>query len=115
MAMVFCRGRAKELHETALGCPHCGASQHVPASDTSTLPGASPWMAITSMVLGILCLLALFDDSQWSHETVVGVGLFAMAGLVLGVISTTRKKAGQSMAITGIVLSAISLVCILGI
>jgi len=27
MAMVFCRGCGKEIHETAAACPHCGASQ----------------------------------------------------------------------------------------
>lgn len=25
--MVFCRGCGKEIHETALMCPHCGAPQ----------------------------------------------------------------------------------------
>lgn len=28
MTMVFCRGCGKELHETALTCPHCGAPQN---------------------------------------------------------------------------------------
>jgi hypothetical protein len=27
MAMVYCRGCAKEIHETAMTCPHCGATQ----------------------------------------------------------------------------------------
>lgn len=27
MGMVFCRGCAKEIHETALTCPNCGAPQ----------------------------------------------------------------------------------------
>ncbi len=29
MAMVFCRGCGKEIHETAPTCPHCGAPQKV--------------------------------------------------------------------------------------
>lgn len=33
--MVFCRGCGKEIHETAISCPHCGAQQGVPAG-TST-------------------------------------------------------------------------------
>lgn len=28
MAMVFCRGCGKEIHETAVACPHCGAQQN---------------------------------------------------------------------------------------
>jgi TM2 domain-containing membrane protein YozV len=27
MGMVFCRGCGKEIHESALSCPHCGAPQ----------------------------------------------------------------------------------------
>jgi hypothetical protein len=27
MAMVFCRGCGKQIHETASSCPHCGALQ----------------------------------------------------------------------------------------
>lgn len=27
--MVFCRGCGKEIHETAISCPHCGAQQTV--------------------------------------------------------------------------------------
>jgi TM2 domain-containing membrane protein YozV len=27
MAMIFCRGCGKEIHETAETCPHCGAPQ----------------------------------------------------------------------------------------
>jgi polyferredoxin len=29
MSMVFCRGCAKEIHETAVACPSCGASQSI--------------------------------------------------------------------------------------
>ena len=27
MSMVFCRGCGKEIHETAITCPNCGAPQ----------------------------------------------------------------------------------------
>jgi TM2 domain-containing membrane protein YozV len=32
MEMVFCRGCAKEIHETAPSCPHCGYQQQVVAN-----------------------------------------------------------------------------------
>ncbi len=42
MAMVFCRGCGKEIHETAPMCPHCGAPQLMKdaagASDKKILP-----------------------------------------------------------------------------
>jgi TM2 domain-containing membrane protein YozV len=27
MGMVYCRGCGKEIHESAIACPHCGAQQ----------------------------------------------------------------------------------------
>lgn len=45
--MVFCRGCAKEIHETALSCPHCGAKQVVPQANPATIIYSSydqvPW------------------------------------------------------------------------
>jgi len=35
MGMVFCRGCGKEIHETALTCPHCGAPQGVAKTNSS--------------------------------------------------------------------------------
>lgn len=36
MAMVFCRGCGKEIHETASACPHCGAKQRVEGEKSKT-------------------------------------------------------------------------------
>ncbi len=71
MAMVYCRACAKELHETALNCPQCGAVQQafVPQTQAET-----PWLAIVSLIFGIICGLTLFDDSEWDSETILGVG-----------------------------------------
>jgi TM2 domain-containing membrane protein YozV len=35
MAMVFCRGCGKEIHESAVACPHCGAPQRAPGQGKS--------------------------------------------------------------------------------
>lgn len=45
MAMVFCRGCGKEVHETAPTCPHCGALQGgVKASGIGVVPdGIKGW------------------------------------------------------------------------
>lgn len=40
MAMVYCRGCGKEIHESAQTCPSCGAPQHV--------SGGTKAMAVTS-------------------------------------------------------------------
>ena len=39
--MVFCKGCGKEIHETAIACPHCGAQQGsvgISATDRRILP-----------------------------------------------------------------------------
>ena len=35
MSMVFCRGCGKEIHETAVTCPSCGAPQGIPTAPES--------------------------------------------------------------------------------
>lgn len=72
-------------------------------------------MAIVSLVLGIASALMLFDDSEWGHEEILGLGIFSFAGLVSGIISINKKKPGNGMAITGVVLSAIALMVSLGL
>lgn len=113
MAMVFCRGCAKRIHETAPTCPQCGAPQLLQA-DARPASAPSPWMGIVSLVLGILCGLSLFDDSEWDEDTLLGLVLFATASLVLGTISILQRKPGSGMATAGVVLSAISLCGFLG-
>jgi len=111
MAMVFCRGCAKEIHETAPTCPQCGAKQYIAAPASPR----SPWMAIVSLVFGILSALSLFDDAEWNNDTIVGLGVFSAIGLILGIINITQKRSGQNMAIVGIILSAISLLASIGL
>lgn len=44
MAMVFCRGCGKEIHESALACPNCGAQQQVKIGADGTVPeGVKGW------------------------------------------------------------------------
>ena len=114
MAMVFCRGCAKEIHETATMCPQCGASQNTIAATGQQSGTGSPWMAIVSLVFGIICILSMLDDSEWDTDTIMGLGFFSVIGLVFGIVSVNKKKPGNGMAIAGIILSAISLLIFFG-
>jgi hypothetical protein len=114
MAMVFCRGCAKQIHETAPSCPQCGALQHLQAPILPANP-PSPWMGIVSLTLGILCTLSLFDSAEWDSDTLLGLGLFAMVSLVLGSISILQQKPGSNMGIAGVVMSGISLFVYIGL
>ncbi len=106
--MVFCRCCGKEIHETASACPHCGGVQHFIAASPHQTTDGPLWVPTTSLVLGIICILALFDDSKWGKDTILGFGSFPVAGLVFGAISL-KQKTGKGMAITDVVLSSMAL------
>lgn len=103
MAMVFCRGCGKEIHESAKNCPHCGASQIASdggklSSDTATLllieskkkagwiaallnwviPGAG-YMYCGRVVLGILVLFIAVGVAV----ATAGVGLLVMMPILI--------------------------------
>jgi|GEM_PF-1237421 len=72
------------------------------------------WLPIPSLVIGIITALALLDDSATDTDTLIGLFTFVAAGLTLGIISISRQNKGKGMAIAGIVLNAVSLVCWVG-
>jgi TM2 domain-containing membrane protein YozV len=50
MAMVFCRGCAKEIHESAPVCPHCGCQQFQQNGAVTSLKSQN-----VAIVLAVLC------------------------------------------------------------
>jgi len=104
MAMVFCRGCGKEIHETAVTCPHCGAPQKAqsPSSGSGSsgmeylIPiGRSGW----AIAAGYLAFFALF----------LVPAPFALACGVMGLrdIQKNPEKLGKPRAIFGIVMGAL--------
>ena len=72
--MVYCRGCGKEIHESALQCPHCGAPQHV----ENTVETSSK----SKVTAG---LLALFLGGLGVHRFYVGkIGTGIVQALTLG-------------------------------
>ncbi len=86
----------------------------IPSSTSPTKDEGTYWLPIPSLVLGILCILALFDDSGWDKDTIAGMALFAVTSLVLGIVSVSKQERGKGMAIAGIVLSSVSLLALIG-
>ena len=77
-------------------------------------PEGTYWLPIPSLVLGIICALALFDESEWDSDTTTGLLLFAIIGLVLGILGVSKQTKGRGMSIAGIVLSSLGLLAWLG-
>ncbi len=115
MGMIFCRGCGKEIHELAQNCPHCGAPQQSSPTLSNPSERSSLGLSIASLVFGIVCWLAIADDSGWDRETIVGCGIFSLAGIVLGAVSLNTQNDGKGMAIAGVVLSAIALIAFIGL
>lgn len=111
--MVFCRGCGREIHETAMSCPHCGAIQlaatKFPQSQFGTL-----WLPVPSLVLGIISFLAQLDESSWDKDTYVGIIAFIVTAIVLGGFGIATQARGRGMSIAGIVLGVIALLAVIG-
>jgi len=72
------------------------------------------WLPIPSMILGIFVMLACFDGGKWDKNTFVGAFFFIILSFTLGIVSIYTQKKGRGMAITGITLSVIAGLIIIG-
>ncbi len=106
--MVFFRECGKEIHETAMSCPHCGAVQHATVKSTQDQSGTL-WLPVPSLVLGIMVVLALFDESSWDKDTYMGIFTCIVTTIVLGGFGVSTQKRGRGMSISGIILGVIGL------
>lgn len=111
--MVFCRGCGKQLHETALTCPGCGAPQ---TSSNQAQDGSDGplWRPIITLVIGILAVCPFADGSNLNHDTTVGVAMFGVGDLIFGGWTLSQQKHGRWLAIGGVALSVIALLALLG-
>lgn len=110
--MVFCRGCGKEIHETARSCPRCGATQLVSADKCGA--AGTLWLPVPALIMGILAVLALFDESSWDKDTYIGMAVLTITAIVLAGCSLAAQTRGRGMAITAIVLGVIGLLGLIG-
>jgi uncharacterized membrane protein YhaH (DUF805 family) len=81
MSMVFCRGCGKEIHETAVTCPQCGAPQQVTATSVPVNAGFS------DMALNPLKNYANFSGRARRKEYWSFFLFLLLVQFVLGIIS----------------------------
>ena len=99
----------EEIQIGAIKCKHC-------SSDLSkSSNGGQIGFAIVSMILGILVILASFDESAWDKDAIDGLFIFSGLGLIFGIIALAQKYDGQGMAIAGTVMSSIGLLIYIGL
>lgn len=114
--MVFCRGCGKQIHETALSCPMCGAAQRTTEVKARESSGFH-WASLTSFISGVLIflLLLLEEDEKWSQDQVIGGIMLALVPITFGVIAINSEQGSRRwMGITGCVLGGLMALISLG-
>lgn len=106
MSMIFCRGCGKEIHETAVTCPSCGAAQ---GGSSVVAQKGKPWstgqMVFYSLVsfflppIGILAgIMGMLKEATRKQGKILLI--LGLSGAVFYTIlkggSATRPKAAQS-------------------
>ena len=75
--MKFCHGCGKEIHETAVSCPHCGAKQR--GTDTNVSARGKLVLAIVCWFLGPLGIHRMVVGKVGS-----GVAQFVLSCTIIG-------------------------------
>jgi TM2 domain-containing membrane protein YozV len=98
--MVHCRGCGKEIHETAITCPNCGAPQANPAgaSDKRMLPAF------------LLCFLIGWTGAHRYYVgkigtgvlmffTLGGCGIWVLIDLIMIIVGAFTDKQGRKLTV----------------
>ena len=78
MGMIYCRGCGKEIHDSALSCPNCGATQQAPQTQRGDVSKGL-------LVAGYLCAV-----------------LLPIAGIIIGIITLVKGVIGHGITIIGV-------------
>jgi TM2 domain-containing membrane protein YozV len=89
MAMIFCSGCGKEIHETAASCPHCGAIQPSTKTVVSSRAGKSKSTAgILAIFLGGLGIHRFYLGQWWGifYLMFCWTGVPSVIGFIEGIV-----------------------------
>jgi TM2 domain-containing membrane protein YozV len=104
MAMVFCRGCGKEIHDSAPSCPSCGAvqiqqqRQTVSASDKRILPAF-----LLCFFFGVFGAHRFYVGKIGSAVaqllTIGGLGIWALVDLIILLCGAFTDAAGNKITV----------------
>lgn len=100
MNMVFCRGCGKEIHETALSCPHCGAQQTGPKQQSSSSKRILP-AALLCFFVGFLGIHRFYVGKIGTGIlqllTFGGLGIWALIDFIMIVAGSFTDSEGHTI------------------
>ncbi|MFK3771554.1 DUF805 domain-containing protein [Pseudomonas sp. NPDC089406] len=93
MSMVFCRGCAKQIHESAVSCPGCGATQNGGASGVSTGAASASTITFGNVFFEVMKKYATFQGrarrkEYWLFAVVINL-ISLLVGFVDGFLGLT--------------------------
>jgi hypothetical protein len=110
---VYCRRCGARIRDSIRECTSCGAPQYLAVDHaTANVESAatqSVWQAVVSMALGTVALLGSLAIEGHALDQTAGLILFAGASIVIGAASINAHKAGNTLAVVGIVCSVAAL------
>ena len=103
MAMVFCRGCGKEIHESAITCPNCGAPQNVRTALVSPTDKRILPAFLLCFFLGFLGVHRFYVGKIGSGIaqllTVGGLGIWALIDLIILATGTFTDSEGNKITL----------------
>jgi TM2 domain-containing membrane protein YozV len=104
MAMVFCRGCAKEIHESAPTCPSCGAPQSIaPASIAPQSNSEKRILPVALLCFFLGCLgvhrfyVGKITTGVIQLLTLGGLGIWALIDLIMIICGAFTDKEGNKI------------------
>lgn len=112
--MVFCHGCGKQIHESAITCPQCGALQ--PVSGNTPEPNVYHWTSMTAFISSIIAFILMSTEpsGKWDSDTVAGGILLAAIPIFFGILALNQSKSPRWMTATGVLIGIIVLLASLG-
>lgn len=89
MRMVYCRGCGKEIHETAIMCPHCGFQYKEQQKDEQK----NIWLAVISSVLSLMIIINWFE--VWHKDLRTGLWMVSIVTIALSAVGLNLKHRGE--------------------
>ena len=89
MKMVYCRGCGKEIHETAIMCPHCGFQYKEQQKDEQKNTG----LAKISSFISFILIINWFE--VWHKDLRTGLWIFSILTIALSAVGLGLKHRGE--------------------